>query len=321
MATSSLVSQPSAPASAKPQGTAAAARLHGHPLMPYLLVLPATLYLAIFQIFPLLQELWLSFTSTSLLSAGQSEWVGLANYKDLLGDADFRKSIGVTLIYTLVCVVSAISLGLMSALLLDAPFRGRGFARAAVTIPWAAPPVAVALISIWIYNAQYGVFGHVLRFFGFKSGSLNWLDSIDYALPAVLITTVWQIFPFASVVILAALQGVPHEQREAAIIDGADRLNVFKAVVWPTIQPSVMLLALFSTIWSLRRFDLIWLLTQGGPVGATNTLVIDVYRRAFVNQQLGQGAAVGMVGVALALVVTIVYFRYTARVAKAGGRA
>ncbi len=292
----------------------------GRALVPYLMVLPATIYLLVFQIFPLLQELWLSFTSTSLLNAGSSEWVGLSNYKDLFTDSDFQKAIAVTLIYTVVCVVSAITLGLLSALLLDAPFRGRGLARAAVTIPWAAPPVAVALIAIWIYNAQYGVFGHVLRFFGFRSGSINWLDSVDHALPAVLLTTVWQIFPFASVVLLAALQGVSHEQREAAIIDGADRLSVFKAVVWPTIRPSVMLLALFSTIWSLRRFDLIWLLTQGGPVGSTNTLVIDVYRRAFVEQQLGQGAAVGMVGVAIALVVTVVYFRYSARVARAGGQ-
>ena len=295
-------------------------RLAGHPLTPYLLVLPAVLYLTALQIVPLLRELWLSFTATSLLSSNISEWVGLANYRELLSDPDFSKTIVVTLVYTVVCVVSAILLGLLSALLLDAPFRGRGFARAAVTIPWAAPPVAVALISIWIYNAQYGVFGRVLRFFGFESGQLNWLDSIDYALPAVLLTTIWQIFPFASVVLLAALQGVPIEQREAAIIDGADRLNQFKAIVWPTIQPSVMLLALFSTIWSLRRFDLIWLLTQGGPVGATNTLVIDVYRRAFVNQQLGLGAAVGMVGVAIALIVTIVYFRYTARIAKAGAQ-
>lgn len=318
MSTNSLELEAPVTASTKP--AARNARLDGHPLMPYLLVLPATLYLVVFQIFPLMQELWLSFTSTSLLSSGQSDWVGLANYRDLIGDPDFRKAILITLVYTVVCVVAAISLGLLSALLLDAPFRGRGFARAAVTIPWAAPPVAVALVAIWIFNAQYGVFGHVLRFFGLESGALNWLDSMNYALPAVLMITIWQIFPFASVVILAALQGVPHEQREAAIIDGADRLNVFKAVVWPTIQPSVMLLALFSTIWSLRRFDLIWLLTQGGPVGATNTLVIDVYRRAFVNQQLGQGAAVGMVGVAIALMVTVIYFKYTARMAKAEQR-
>lgn len=301
------------PTSAKPRP----ARLNGTPLMPYLLVLPATVYLAAFQVYPLLQEFWLSFTSTSLLAIDNSEWVGLANYVELFADSEFHNVILVTLIYTLVCVVSAITLGLLSALLLDAPFRGRGFARAAVTIPWAAPPVAVALIAIWIYNAQYGVFGHVLRFFGFESGMENWLDTPSLALAAVLMTTVWQIFPFASVVILAALQGVSHEQREAAIIDGADRLSVFKAVTWPTIRPSVMLLALFSTIWALRRFDLVWLLTQGGPIGATNTLVIDVYRRAFVNQQLGQAAAVGMVGVGLALIVTIIYFRYTASVEKA----
>jgi multiple sugar transport system permease protein len=298
----------------------AKAQLEGSPFLPYLLVLPATLYLVIFQIIPLVQELWLSFTATSLLSPTQSQFIGVENYVDILREPEFRGAIVVTLIYTIVCVVSAITLGLLSALLLDAPFKGRGFARAAVTIPWAAPPVAVALVSIWIYNAQYGVFGHVLRFFGFQSGTLNWLDSTTYALPAVLLTTIWQIFPFASVVLLAALQGVSHEQREAAIIDGADNLSVFKAVTWPTIKPSVMLLALFSTIWALRRFDLLWLLTQGGPLGSTNTLVIDVYRRAFVNQQLGQAAAVGMVGLALALIVTVIYFRYEAKVEKAKAR-
>ena len=298
----------------------ARARLEGHPLLPYLLVLPGAIYLLLFQIYPLLQELILSFTSTSLLSPAQHDWVGLENYRDLWRDPDFRRVLLTTLVYTAVCVASAVGLGLLTALVMDAPFRGRGIARAAVTIPWAAPPVAVALIFVWIYNAQYGVLGHVLRFFGLAAGTVNWLDSTTFALPAILIATVWQIFPFAAVVILAALQGVPHELREAAVMDGADSLSVFKAVVWPTIKPSVTLLTLFSTIWSLRRFDLIWLLTQGGPIGATNTLVIDLYRRAFVSQQLGQAAAVGMVGVTVAVAATLVYFRYSARVEKAGAR-
>ena len=120
-------------------------------------------------------------------------------------------------------------------------------------------------------------------------------------------------------VILAALQGVSEELRDAAVIDGADRLSVFRAVVWPTIQPSVMLLALFITIWSLRRFDLIWLMTQGGPIGATNTLVIELYRRAFVYRDLGQAAAVGMVGLSIAILVTMVYFRLTLRAERAKG--
>jgi multiple sugar transport system permease protein len=262
----------------------------------------------------------LSFTSTSLLSPQDNTYVGLRNYQDLVDASDFHDTILITAIYTIACVVLSIGLGLGAALLLDRPFRGRGIARAAVTIPWAAPSVAVALIFTWMFNAQYGIFNHVLRALGFAAGNENWLDDPALALPAILFTTVWQIFPFASVVLLAALQGVSAELREAAVIDGADRLSVFKAVVWPTIQPSVALLSLFITIWSLRRFDLIWLMTQGGPIGATNTLVIELYRQGFVYRELGFAAAVGMIGLTIALIVTLIYFYITARAERAGGR-
>ena len=261
----------------------------------------------------------LSFTSTSLLSPQDNEFVGLRNYQDLVDASDFHNTILITIIYTVACVVLSIGLGLAAALLLDRPFRGRGIARAAVTIPWAAPSVAVALIFTWMFNAQYGIFNHALRALGLASANENWLDDPALALPAILLTTIWQIFPFASVVLLAALQGVSGELREAAVIDGADRLSVFKAVVWPTIQPSVALLALFITIWSLRRFDLIWLMTQGGPIGATNTLVIELYRQGFVYRELGLAAAVGMIGLTVALIITLVYFYVTARAERARG--
>jgi multiple sugar transport system permease protein len=287
---------------------------------PYLFAAPLVVYLLLFQGYPLLQELYLSFTSTSLLSPAEHKFVGLQNYADLAAVADFHHVLIVTAIYTIGCVVLAIGLGLAAALLLDAPFPGRGIARSLVTIPWAAPPVAVALIFIWMFNGQYGVFNHVLHGLGLSAGMESWLDSPTFALPAVLLTTVWQIFPFSSVVILAALQGVSSELREAAVIDGADRLSVFRAVVWPTIQPTVALLALFVTIWSLRRFDLIWLMTQGGPIGSTNTLVIELYRKAFVYRDLGQGAAVGMVGLTIALLITVLYFRLAQRAERARGQ-
>jgi multiple sugar transport system permease protein len=298
----------------------AKARLEGSPWTPYLYIAPIAFYLLMFQGYPLLQELMLSFTSTSLLSPQDNVPVGLDNYRELVEASDFRNTVLITAIYTIACVVLSVGLGLAAALLLDRPFRGRGFARAAVTIPWAAPSVAVALIFTWMFNAQYGIFNYVQRILGLASGNENWLDNPSLALPAILLTTVWQIFPFASVVLLAALQGVSGELREAAVIDGADRLSVFKAVVWPTIQPTVALLALFITIWSLRRFDLIWLMTQGGPIGATNTLVIELYRQGFVYRQLGLAAAVGMIGLTIALVVTLIYFRFTQRAEKAAGR-
>ena len=115
--------------------------------------------------------------------------------------------------------------------------------------------------------------------------------------------------------LLAALQGVQPELVEAATVDGAGPASVFRHVVWPTIRPSVLLLTLFVTIWSLRRFDLVWLLTQGGPVGATNTLVVDLYRQGFVYRELGLAAAVGMVGLVLAIAVTLIYFRFERRLA------
>jgi multiple sugar transport system permease protein len=301
------------------KAASARSRIEGSRWTPYVFAAPIAIYLLVFQGYPLVQELFLSFTSTSLLSPRDHEWVGLQNYQELVGTSDFHQVIVVTAIYTIACVVLAIGLGLAAALLLDRPFRGRGVARAAVTIPWAAPSVAVALIFAWMFNAQYGIFNHALRFLGLAGGTETWLDDPQRALPAILFTTIWQIFPFASVVILAALQGVSSEQREAAIIDGADPLSVFKAVVWPTIQPSVALLALFITIWSLRRFDLIWLMTQGGPIGATNTLVIELYRQGFVYRQLGIAAAVGMVGLSVALVVTLIYFWFTERAERAKG--
>jgi multiple sugar transport system permease protein len=296
------------------------ARLEGSRWTPYFFIAPIALYLLLFQGYPLVQELMLSFTSTSLLSPQDNEFVGLRNYQDLVDASDFHNTILITIIYTIACVVLSIGLGLAAALLLDRPFRGRGIARAAVTIPWAAPSVAVALIFTWMFNAQYGIFNHALRALGLASANENWLDDPALALPAILLTTIWQIFPFASVVLLAALQGVSGELREAAVIDGADRLSVFKAVVWPTIQPSVALLALFITIWSLRRFDLIWLMTQGGPIGATNTLVIELYRQGFVYRELGLAAAVGIIGLTVALIITLVYFFVTARAERARGQ-
>lgn len=296
------------------------ARLEGSRWTPYFFAAPVAIYLVLFQLYPLVQEFYLSFTATGLLTPDNNVFVGLDNYTFLLEAGDLRNALWITAIYTVSCVVFAVGLGLLTALLLDAPFLGRGVARALVTIPWAAPSVAVALVFTWMFNAQYGIFNHALRALSLPFGTDNWLDNPGLALPAILFTTIWQIFPFSSVVILAALQGVPHELREAAAIDGADRLNIFKTAVWPTIQPTVFMLVLFVTIWSLRRFDLIWLMTQGGPIGSTNTMVIELYRQGFVYRDLGAAAAIGMIGLTVALVVTVVYFKLTLAAERAQGK-
>jgi multiple sugar transport system permease protein len=295
-------------------------RLDGSRWTPYLFAAPVGVYLLLFQFYPLIQQFNLSFTATDLLTPGVSPFVGADNYAFLIEDGELWKVLWITAIYTVACVVFAIGIGLGSALLLDSPFVGRGVARALITVPWAAPSVAVALVFTWIFNSQYGIFNHILEALGLPLSGENWLDDPKLALPAILLTTVWQIFPFSSVVILAALQGVPHELKEAAVIDGADRFNIFKTAVWPTIQPTVLMLTLFVTIWSLRRFDLIWLMTQGGPIGATNTLVIELYRQGFVYRDLGSAAAMGMIGLSIALLITVIYYKVTQMTEQAEGR-
>ena len=270
---------------------------------PYVFLLPAAAYIVVFQAVPLLQEIYLSFTRTNLLNPTRSTWVGLDNYARIFASADFRQTLLTTLVYVLACVVGAVGSGLVVALLLNSSFPGRGIARALVTVPWAAPGIATALIATWMLNAQYGVLTRALRAVGVDVGESGVLDNPRLALAAVLVTTVWQLFPFVAVVLLSALQAVPAELVEAARMDGAGSGWVFRAVTWPVIRPTVGLIALLMTIWSLRRFELIWLMTRGGPLGRTRTLVIDLYSQAFDSKQLGAAAAVGMVGIVIALVV------------------
>lgn len=293
------------------------ARIHGSRWLPYMLILPGIAYLLVFQGLPLLQEMRLSVSNTSLLNPSRFRFVGAANFSRLMNDPNFFNSVQVTAIYVIGCVVGTVGLGLFTALLMDREFRGRSVVRSLIIIPWAAPPVAIALIFRWILNGQYGILNRALEPLGLMPADGLWLESPSLALVTVLSITIWQLFPFTSVVILASLQSVPKELKEAAAIDGAGIWSVFTSVTWPVIRPTVALLALLMTIWSIRRFELIWLLTQGGPIGSTNTLVVDLYRRGFIINKLGEAAAVGMVGMVISVVVTIVYFAVANRAERA----
>ncbi|MFD6679431.1 carbohydrate ABC transporter permease [Micromonospora parva] len=312
-----VVEQTGAPKTTSPGRARRRSSPLGSKWTPYLFLAPAALFILVFQAVPLLQEVYLSFTRTRLLNPTRSEWVGLDNYNRIFGDPEFHRTLLITVVYVITCVVVAIGAGLVVALLLNKKFRGRGLARALVTVPWAAPGIAVALIATWMLNAQYGIVNRFLDAVGLGVPGGAILDSPRYALPAVLATTIWQLFPFTSVVLLSALQSVPQDLNEAATVDGAGRWATFRAVTWQVIKPTVGLLALLMTIWSLRRFELIWLMTKGGPVGATETLVIDLYSQAFDSKELGSAAAIGMVGVVISLIV-IIGSRLVARAVEKG---
>lgn len=274
--------------------------------LPYFFIGPALAYLAVLVALPLGQGVQLSFTDTRLINPDGGNFVGLENYNELLASARFWNSFIVTVVYTTATVVFSLILGTLAAVLINKPFRGRAFSRAVLTFPYATPNVAVALIFIWMYNQSGGVLNQAIRVLGF--GQVGWLEDPDYGMISVVMATLWKVTPFVMLVMLAALQSVPDELYEATKIDGADSLSTFRAVVLPHVMPTIRIVALLMTIWSIRRFEIIYLLTGGGPVESTNTLVINIYQQAFNQQNLGVAAAIGVLGLLLSLAVTAVFF-------------
>lgn len=277
----------------------------GGKTLAYAFIAPPAAYLAVFMFWPLARQLWMSLTDTQLASPNDGTFIGLANYARLIETPAFYASLRITLVYAVAAVVLGVALGVVSALAIDRPFRGRAVVRAVLLFGWAVPNVAAALIWLWMFNERSGVLNKMLV--GLGAGRVRWLTSIDWALPSILMVTVWQVAPFVMLVVLAALQSVPEEVREAARVDGADPLNVYRNVTWPHILPAVQLAALLVAVWSIRRFDIIYLLTGGGPLGSTSTLVVRIRQTAFEAHELGMASAYGAVGLVLALLVAAIH--------------
>lgn len=274
--------------------------------LPYIFIGPALAYIAVFVMIPLGRGVQLGFTDTRLINPQGGDFVGLQNYTELLTSDRFWNSFFVTVLYTAAIVVFSLLLGIVAAVLINRPFRGRALTRALLTFPYATPNVAVALIFLWMYNQSSGVFNESLAVLGV--GQVGWLGDPDYGLFSVVLATLWKVTPFVMLVILAALQSVPEELYEASRVDGADVLSTFRAIVLPHLMPTIRVVALLMTIWSIRRFEIIFLLTGGGPVETTNTLVINIYQQAFQSQKLGMAAAIGVLGLLLSLLVTVAFF-------------
>lgn len=283
-------------------GTGLRRRLH---LLPYLLALPIILYEGIFILIPILQEIATSFAS-DVVGGGPVRWVGLENYQRMFGDANFGRAMRTTLIYMVFVVATSVGLGLISALLLNQRFRGRSIARGIITLPWAFPDVPTVLIFLWILNPSFGIMNVLVRLLGVEQNP-RWLIDAGWAMPAVVGIATWKAFPFYSLVILAALQTIPHELYEAAKVDGASAFQSFRFVILPSIAPTLMLMSLLAAIFAFRQFALIWLSSGGGPGGATETLVIRVYNTAFRFFDFSYGATLGVAGFLTVFVIGVIF--------------
>ena len=275
---------------------------------PYLLALPIIVYEGALVLYPIGQAIYSSFTRTELLATATPTWVGLANYQRMWNDAGFWRSLGTTVVYTVLVVMATMVVALLTALLVNRQFFGRSATRAVITLPYPFPEVAAVLLWAQMFSQQFGVWNVFARWLLPIPENLPWLTDPNLAMGSVLAVTLWKIFPFYSLVLLTALQAVEAELYEAARIDGAGPFASFWHVTLPGIAPTLGIMTLLVTIFSFRRFTTIFLLTGGGPAGSTETLVIRVYNTAFRFYDLSYGAAIGVAGLLVTLLIATVYF-------------
>lgn len=276
---------------------------------PWLMLAPALVLLVGFIVYPAFNAIYLSLTSTNLLNVDAQEFIGLDNFTALFQRDDFYESLRNSAVWTFGNVACQLILGMLGALLLNAKFKGRGLIRGVVLLPWATPSVLVALMWLWILDPNLGIMNHVLRAVGLQGEPVAWLAGQHTALPTLMAIDIWQGVPFFAVMILAALQGVSSDLLEAARIDGANSWNMFWRVVLPLIMPTVLITVMLRLIWTANYFDLILVLTGGGPANASLTLPLNAYITAYRGADLGGGAALGVVQAALFVVLVAVYMR------------
>lgn len=281
------------------------------PAFAWLLISPAVLFILVIVVWPLVETIRLSFTDATL---GGENFVGVANYAALFADPKFWQTVGRTFYWMALAVSLKLIVGLIGASLLNAAIPGKALFRVLVMPPWVIP-VAIGVIGWkWMYNGYFGLISGLLQEFGLVQDRVALLATKTSAFYSAIVTDVWVGTPMVTLFFLAAMQGVSKDLYEAAWVDGASRWYRFRRITIPQIMPVIVSMALLSAIWTFNSFEIIWILTEGGPRGATTTLIIDTYKVAISSQRFGEGAARAVVIVVLLAVFSLFYLWFLNRV-------
>jgi multiple sugar transport system permease protein len=278
-------------------------------LTPYVLLAPAIIFTAFILLFPLFQNLVNSFREVPLVGK-PGPWVGLKNYASIVQDPLFWLSLRNTVVYALAGTTLALVIGLGFALLLNTrPGRFSTAAGVLYTIPWVISPVVAGFAWKWLLNDHFGILNHWLVSAGIVTEGMTWLGDARTALLCVIVARVWQFYPFAMVMFLAGLQTIPGEQYEAAAVDGAKTLQRFFHITLPNLRPVMSVLLILGVIWSFNDFNMVFVMTRGGPINSSMVLPVLVREFSFVHFDLGKGSALSIIVFAILVSLSIVYLK------------
>jgi multiple sugar transport system permease protein len=276
------------------------------------LIAPTVLVFCAVILYPLVSAIYLSlFSIYTPTLAG--EWVGVDNYTALLASGDFWSAVRNTLIWTVGTLILQLVFGVAMALLLNQSMVFRSLARSLVLFPYFLSTVVAVLVWRWLFNDLYGILNHVLLIAGLIDAPVNWLGQMPNAMISIILVGAWKYFPFVVIVVLARLQSIPEQLYEAATIDGAGPFQRFTDITLPQLRDVLVVVVLLRAIWDFKEFDLIYLMTGGGPVGATRVLSLLVYEEAFRVNRMGMASTYAVAMMLVLLGFTLVYLRQTNR--------
>lgn len=276
---------------------------------------PALIVYGVFVLYPLVQSV--SYSMFDWAGPGRAATaVGFGNYAELLSDPVFYKALGNTVFVIVTSLAIQLPSGLILALIITGPIRARRVWRAVYFIPNLMSTVAIGILWGYVYNPDFGVINVVLRTVGLGGLAQGWLGQGATALPAVMVTTIWQWAPFYMIIYAAALSGFPHELYEASAIDGANKWQQFWRVTLPMLKPTVITTCVLSLIGSVKAFDLIYVMTKGGPNDSTELLATYMFEQGFTNYRFGYASTIAVAMFAISLILTVIVLARNGRAGK-----
>lgn len=279
-------------------------------LFAWAMLAPALIYVLLIVAYPLVDTFILSFTDASLKRT--TNWVGWSNFEKIF-TPEFGTVIARTFVWTFFSVLLKMVIGMFGAVLLNMSLPGRGVFRILTMPPWIVPMAVGIFMWNWMYNGQFGMISGVLQRLGLVDGPVAFLAHGSTAFWATIVTDVWIGVPMVTIYFLAALQAVPKDLYEAAWVDGAGPVYRFRRITLPQMVPAVITMSMLSMIATFNSFDIIWILTQGGPNGSTTTMIIDTYQTAIASRRYGEGAARAVMICIFLSLFSFAYFRVTRR--------
>ena len=280
--------------------------------LAFVLLVPTMVLLGMFIAYPFVRGIMLSVTSSRVGVAG--DFVGLANYVKIWNDSIFRTAVYNTFLYTGVTTVFKLALGLWLAMLLNRHFKGKAFTRAFILLPFIIPTVLSTFAWKWMFDPTFSVINWCLFQLGLITGRINWLGDPDLAMASIMVINIWRGVPFFAISLLAGLQTISPELNEAAAIDGAKPWKRFWYITWPLLLPVTMVVVLFSVIQTFADFQIVYVMTGGGPANATHLFATYAYQIGIGTGLLSEGAAISLAMFPILLLVVIVQLLYIRRV-------